>query len=68
MGESVEMELVSCPECGAPAEVVDRFTLPSTGRPVEMVKVACVTRHWFLVPVEKLPAGSREEAGRWARR
>lgn len=65
MGDNVE--LVSCPDCGAPAEVVDRFALPSTDGPVVMVKVWCVTRRWFTVPVESLPTAGREEP-RWARR
>jgi hypothetical protein len=58
------IDLVSCPECGAPAEVVDRFTVPSTHGPLEIVKVWCVTRRWFTVPVESLPAISRAEAPR----
>ena len=52
----MELDLVVCPECGAPAEVVDRFTLQGTDGPVEHVKVACLARHWFLLPVTSLPA------------
>jgi hypothetical protein len=52
----IELDLVVCPECAAPAEVVDRFVLPSTDGPVEHVKVACLMRHWFLLPVAALPA------------
>ena len=29
------MSLVSCPDCGAPAEITERFGLPSTDGPVE---------------------------------
>lgn len=50
-----QLDLVVCPECGAPAEVVDRFALPSTDGPVEHVKVACLVRHWFLLPTAALP-------------
>ena len=50
-----ELDLVVCPECSAPAEVVDRFALPSTDGPVEHVKVACLARHWFLLPATSLP-------------
>ncbi|MGQ0575092.1 MAG: hypothetical protein ACT4RN_12935 [Pseudonocardia sp.] len=66
MGENID--LVSCPECGAPAEVVDRFRVWSTDGPVEVVKVWCVTRRWFTVPVASLPAQAGEEGRRWARR
>jgi hypothetical protein len=44
----VELEFAGCPECGAPAEVVDRFELVSTAGPVEHVKFVCVRRHWFV--------------------
>jgi hypothetical protein len=44
--------LVECPECAAPAEVVDRFTLDSTDGPVEHAIVLCVLRHRFTVLVE----------------
>lgn len=40
------MELVACPECGAPAVVVDRYRLDAAGsEPVEHVATACVNRH-----------------------
>ena len=51
-----ELDLVVCPECAAPAEVVDRFAFPSTDGPIEHVKVMCVMRHWFLLPTASLPA------------
>ena len=47
----MELELMSCPECGRPAEVIDRVTLPSTEGPVEHVKTRCITGPWFLTPV-----------------
>ena len=50
-----ELDLVVCPECAAPAEVVDRIAFPSTDGPVEHVKVACLARHWFLLPAASLP-------------
>jgi hypothetical protein len=43
-----------CPECGELAEVRDRSVLESTSGPVEHVKVVCVRRHWFLLPVDRL--------------
>ena len=51
-----ELDLVVCPECAAPAEVVDRFALPGTDGPVEHVKLTCLARHWLLLPVTALPA------------
>jgi hypothetical protein len=48
--------LTACPEpgCTAPAEIVDRRTLPSTDAPTEHVKVRCSQRHWFVLPVSML--------------
>ena len=51
----VELDLVVCPECFAPAEILDRFTLGSTDGGVEYVKVQCLGRHWFLMPATSLP-------------
>ncbi len=48
------MELTTCPECGLPAEILDRFGLYSTDGPVEHVKIDCVNQHWFVVAVERL--------------
>jgi hypothetical protein len=53
--QDLELDLVVCPDCAAPAEVVDRFALPSTDGFVEHVKVRCLMRHWFLLPVAALP-------------
>jgi hypothetical protein len=50
-----ELDLVVCPECAAPAEVVDRFPLPSTDGDVEHARIRCLYRHWFLLPVASLP-------------
>ena len=48
-------DLVVCPECSAPAEVVDRFALDGTDGPVAHVKIRCLFRHGFLLPVTALP-------------
>jgi hypothetical protein len=45
-------EIVSCPECGHAAEVVDRDFLPSTDGLVEHVRLRCVQRHWFYMPAD----------------
>jgi hypothetical protein len=48
------MEILSCPECGAPAEIEPRGSCGSTAGPVEHVKVICVRHHWFLMPRDML--------------
>ena len=53
------MLLTICPECGEPAEVLDRFELPSTDGPVEHVRTYCVRRHTFLAPVRDAEARSQ---------
>lgn len=52
-------DLMECPECGLPAEITDRFVLGGAPGPVEHVKIVCVTRHWFTVPVDQLAAPER---------
>jgi hypothetical protein len=47
--------LVECPTCGLPAEITDRFTLAGAPGPVEHVKVVCVRRHWYTLPVDMFP-------------
>jgi hypothetical protein len=49
-----EMDLTRCPECWAPAEIVDRDVLHSTDGPIEHARVRCVERHVFFLPVERL--------------
>ncbi|HYB28636.1 MAG TPA: hypothetical protein VEF89_18625 [Solirubrobacteraceae bacterium] len=50
--------LVGCPTCGLPAEITDRFTLDGAPEPVEHVKVVCVRRHWYTLPVEMFPVSA----------
>jgi hypothetical protein len=56
------IDLVGCPACAAPAEVVDRFVLQSTDGPIEHAIVTCAARHRFTVLAERLatprPTGS----------
>ena len=40
--------------CGLPAEVCDRFTVRSTGGPIENVRIRCPSGHWFNGPIEFL--------------
>lgn len=50
--------LVDCPTCGLPAEITDRFTLAGAPAPVEHVKVLCVRRHWYTLPVDMFPVSA----------
>ena len=50
------MDLVVCPACSQPAEARWSTTLSGTDAPIEHVKVDCLSRHWFLMPTEKLIA------------
>jgi hypothetical protein len=54
--------LVDCPACGLPAEITDRFTLGGAPGPVEHVKVVCVRRHWYTLPVDVFPIGAPASA------
>ena len=47
--------LVDCATCGLPSEITDRFTLDGVPEPVEHVKVVCVRRHWYTLPIETFP-------------
>jgi hypothetical protein len=60
--------LLECPSCGLPAEIIDRFTLDGVPAPVEHVKIACVARHWYTVPVDRLPVQSAGDAQLIARK
>lgn len=53
------MDLTTCPDCGAPAEVTDRFAMTSTDGPIEHVRVGCADRHWFLLSVAALERAHR---------
>ena len=50
--------LVDCPACGLPAEITDRFTLGGAPGPVEHVKVVCVRRHWYTLPLDMFPVNA----------
>jgi hypothetical protein len=49
-------ELIACPQpdCLAPAQVVERFRLPSTDGPVDHVKTICLAGHGFTPTVGTL--------------
>lgn len=53
---NITHEFTGCPECGAPAEISDRFVLESTDGPLEHVTVRCAARlgHRFTMLLERL--------------
>lgn len=50
----------TCPDpgCRSPAEIEWRDVARGTSGFVEMAKVRCVQRHWFLLPVQAIYAGN----------
>jgi hypothetical protein len=52
--EPATVQLTCCPECDGIAEVEYRTVLESTSGPVEHVKIRCINRHWFKMPVSYL--------------
>jgi hypothetical protein len=53
------LTLTSCPQCGAPAEITERFLLASTDGPVPHVALACAAGHHFRMAAEGLPGSER---------
>ncbi len=54
-------EKIPCPQCGAPAQITDRFRLNSTDGPVEHLKTRCVNNHW-LTPLAETVETERSTA------
>jgi len=54
----MDMHPHTCPDCGAPAEVLYRSTLPSTDGPVEHVKIRCGHGHWFFMEAAAVPVAT----------
>ena len=53
------MELTTCPECGATAQIEQRHVLESTDGPIEHAKIRCVSGHWFFLSVAALTVAVR---------
>jgi hypothetical protein len=54
------LTVISCPDCGVPAEIAERFSLPSTHGPVDHIVVHCAAGHHFRMPADMLPATPQE--------
>ena len=48
--------LVPCPGCGVPAEIIERFSLPSTDGLADHIVVGCAAGHHFRMAADRLPA------------
>jgi len=53
------LTVISCPECGVPAEITDRFSLPSTDGPGAHMATSCATGHHFRMPTDRLAGRPR---------
>jgi hypothetical protein len=47
---------VSCPDCTAPAEIIERFSLASTDGRVDHIVLFCADGHHFRMAADMLPA------------
>ena len=58
------LDLTVCPEpsCSSPAEIFDRSAWESTDGPIEHVRIRCLNRHHFSLPVEMLTSPHVERA------
>jgi hypothetical protein len=45
-----------CPQCGAPAQITERFWLDATAGPVEHLKTGCLSKHWLTPRAETVPS------------
>ena len=52
------MSAMTCPGCGAAAEITERFTLASTDGPVAHVALSCAGGHHYRMAADRLPASA----------
>jgi hypothetical protein len=55
------LTVISCPDCGVPAEVTERFSLLSTDGPVKHLALSCAAGHHFRMAVDRLPEQAQEQ-------
>ncbi|HZC40314.1 MAG TPA: hypothetical protein VE343_06535 [Streptosporangiaceae bacterium] len=54
------LTILSCPGCGVPAEVTDRFSLPGTDGPVSHIALRCAAGHCYRMPAGRLSPPQQE--------
>jgi DNA-binding NarL/FixJ family response regulator len=47
---------IPCPDCDVPAEITERFSLPSTDGAVDHIVVRCAAGHCFRMAADRLPS------------
>ena len=52
---------ISCPDCYMPAEITERFSLPSTDGAVEHIVLRCAAGHCFRMAADMLPSQQRQQ-------
>ena len=52
------LTFVACPECASPAEMTDRFVLPSTAERVGHIVIDCAAGPHFRMASDRLPVGA----------
>jgi hypothetical protein len=60
-GGRTVLTVKSCPDCDAPAEITERFSLPSTDGAVDHIVVRCAAGHCFRMAADRLPAHQQQE-------
>jgi hypothetical protein len=55
------LTVISCPDCDVPAEITERFSLPSTDGAVEHIVVRCAAGHCFRIAADRLPSHQQQE-------
>jgi hypothetical protein len=58
------LAVISCPDCGVPAEITERFSLPSTDGPVSHIALSCAAGHHFRMAADRLPAPAQQQLAR----
>ena len=55
------LTLISCPDCDVPAEITERFSLPSTDGAVDHIVLRCAAGHHFRMAADRLPYHQQQE-------
>ncbi len=55
------LTVISCPQCSVPAEVTERFSLPSTDGSLPHVALSCAAGHHFRMAVARLPVQAQQQ-------